>query len=154
MWYFAIVFGLAVIATGTLAYYNYHQQLKPEGLEKAQALWKAKGPRDYVLVYTVKADNNGNSIENHYVVKVSSGKATEALVDGLPQPEGRLFNYGMPQLFGFIETFLEQDAAPGRPKTYTRALFNPDTGALGWYVRRVMGSRERVEIVVESLEAK
>jgi hypothetical protein len=152
LWYFIIVFGLSITAAVIIAVYNLRQQLKPEQLATAEQLWKQRGPANYVMVYTIKTDSIAGTRTDDYVVKVRSGRAYEALVNGLPQEQDRLVYYGMTKLFEYIDTFLEKDAEPGKPKVFSRALFDPDTGALRWYVRRVMGTADRVEITVESLE--
>jgi hypothetical protein len=152
LWYFVIVFALSIAAAVVIAVFNLRQQLKPEQLAAAEQLWKRCGVANYVMVYTVKTDSLAGTRTDDYVVKVRSGHAYEALVNGLPQEQDRLIYYGMPKLFEYIDTFLEKDAEPGKPKVFTRALFDPDSGALRWYVRRVMGSKDRVEITVESLE--
>ena len=155
LWYFLVLAVLTIIATTTLAIYNLRQQLKPEQLDAAIDLWRAKGPAEYVLVYLAKKTEQSGDMEDHYVVKVKGGKAFEVLVNGLPLAEERqLAYYGMHRLLQDIERFMELDAEPGRPKTFTRGDFNGKNGALLRYVRRVMGSRQRLEITVESLELK
>ncbi len=155
LWYFLVLAVLTIIATATLATYNIRQQLKSEQLDAAIAIWRAKGPADYVLVYNAKKTEQSGEMNDHYVVKVKGGKAYEVLVNGLPLPEERqLAYYGMHRLLQDIERFMELDAEKDRPKTYTRGVFNGKNGALAWYVRRVMGSRQRLEITVESLEPK
>jgi hypothetical protein len=154
IWYFSVLAILTIIATATLAIYNLRQQLKPEQLDAAIALWAAKGPKDYVLVYTAKKTEISGEMDDHYVVKVHGGQATEVLVNGAPLEDRQLAYYGMHRLLQNLERFMEIDAEPGRPKTYVRGDFDAKTGAVLRYVRRVMGSRQRVEIVVESLVLK
>ena len=155
IWYFAVLAVLTIIATATLAIYNIRQQLKPEQVNVAIALWNAKGPKDYVLVYTAKKTDLSGDTDDHYVVKVKDGQAYEVLLNGLPLVEERQLAYfGMNRLLQYIERFMEIDAEPGSPKTYRRGDFDGKTGALLRYVRRVMGTRQRLEITVESLEAK
>ena len=55
----------------------------------------------------------------------------------------------MTALMDDIETFLEEDTEPGRPRTYSVATFDPVDGHLVRYVRRVMGTSERIEINVQ-----
>ena len=66
-----------------------------------------------------------------------------------PLDPSRYPRYDMTALMDDIETFLEEDAEPGRPRTYTVASFDPTDGHLIRYVRRVMGSSERIEINVQ-----
>jgi hypothetical protein len=128
-------------------------QLKSEMLEKAQAVWNEKGPKDYLLAYTINTTSKAGTGETHYLVKVKDGKAYEAKVDGIEQAPERMVWYGMPKLFYYIEKFLEEDAEPGKPRTYTRAVFDPKTGALERFVRSVMSTGDRVEINVAPLKA-
>jgi hypothetical protein len=153
IWYFVIVFVLAIVATGITLWFNRIAQLKPEMLDKAQALWKEKGPKDYLLAYRISTVSKAGAGETHYLVKVRDGKAFEAKVDGIEQAPERMVWYGMPKLFYYVEEFLDKDAEPGKPQTYTRAVFDPDTGALLRYIRSVMSTGDRVEINVAPLKA-
>lgn len=152
IWYFVILAFLTVLATTILVVYNLNQQLKPEQLEKAWQVWKEQGPHSYHLVYTIKI--NEPSSTDHYDVKVKDTAVIQAAVNGQQEPANRLHYYGMEKLFGYIDSNLERDQKKGQPRTYTRALFDPDHGGLRSYVRRVMGSKERVEITVEKLAAE
>jgi len=154
LWYFLTLAVLSTVATTTLVVYNLRQQLDPRHVRDAIGLWQQSGPTAYVLVYTAKKNEQTGEMNDHYVVKVKGGEAYEVLVNGLPLEARQLPNYGMPQLLQYINRFMEIDAEPGRPKTYTRGVFDGRTGALAWYVRRVMGSRQRVEITVESMKAE
>jgi hypothetical protein len=144
VWYFAALGVLTVAAVVTLIVYNLWQQLTPEKLAAAAALWKAKGPRDYDLTYRQSA---GNSVDT-YSVRVRGGRVESAERNGVPLEERQWKYHSMAALFGDIERFQELDAAPGRPRTYTVATFDKDDGHLLRYVRRVMGTRERAQIVV------
>jgi hypothetical protein len=157
IWYFVIVFVLAIVATGVTIRYNFAMQLKPEMLEKAQALWYEKGPKDYLLAYTIKVNTvskaGSSESETHFLVRVKDGKAYEAKVNGIAQASERMGYYGMQRFFQDIERFLEKDAEPGQPRTYTRAVFDPKTGALERYIRSVMSTGDRVEINVAPLKS-
>ncbi|MEI7685391.1 MAG: hypothetical protein WCL32_10210 [Planctomycetota bacterium] len=148
LWYFLALAVLSAMGTTILVVYNLRQQMKAEHIHDAVALWKTRGPASYVLVYNEKAAD----LNDHHVVKVKDGSAYEVLVNGLPLPSSQLPNYGMHRLLAKIQASADLDAQPGNPKTYTRGLFDGRNGALGWYVRRVMGTRERIEIIVESLK--
>lgn len=154
LWYFLTLAAMTVLAVAILVVYNLNQQLKKEHIDAAIALWKTNGHKNYVLVYTAKKTEKSNEMTDHYVVKVKDGQTYEVLVNGLPLDSRQHGDYGMGQLLRAIERFKEIDSEPGRPKTYTRGVFDGRTGALAWYVRRVMGTRQRLEITVESLESK
>jgi hypothetical protein len=134
-----------------MIWFNLHQQLTPEKLEAARDLWANNGPADYMLTYTIQ--RNQENLD-HYLVKVRQGKAYEALVNGLAQAPDRMGYYGMVPLFDYMERFLEIDGKPEAPRTFTRASFDDNTGALREYVRRVTSKSERVAIIVEELETK
>ena len=151
LWYFAGLAVLTILATAILATFNLRQQLKREQLDAARKLWEQHGPADYVLSYT---KNAAGVSTDHFMVKVRAGRAREVLLNGLPLEEERLAYYGMHRLFDDVERFLDIDDDKAAPRTYTRATFDPRNGALWWYVRRVMGTRQRLEITVVSLETK
>lgn len=144
LWYFATLVVLTAVSITTMIVYNLKQQLKPGQLAAAQAVWKQKGPRDYDLTYTKKVGE-----PETYTVRVRNGAVVGAERNGQPLEERQLHYHSMNALFADVERFLEMDAEPGRPKTFTIARFDPDDGHLRHYIRRVMGSTERAEITVE-----
>ena len=119
MWYFIIVGVLTVSATSVLVIYNLNQQLRPEKLETARALWKEKGPRTYHLVYTIKLNDDQPT---PYDVHVDDGRVTSVLVNG--QPDSRHHWYGMDRLYDYIEADLERDRKSQR-RNFTRAHLRP-----------------------------
>jgi hypothetical protein len=148
-WYFALLILLTLAATVSLIVYNLWQQLTPEQFEANLKLWQQKGPKSYTLVYKdTFTPQAGGEQTNHYVVKVVNRKVKEVLVNGVPKEE-RLEYHDMDGLFNFIERFFEMDEKEKR-KVYRKGVFDENTGALRRFVRRVMGTRERQEIVVES----
>jgi hypothetical protein len=54
----------------------------------------------------------------------------------------------MNALFDFIDGFLKEDAKPGSPRAYMVATFDSSDGHLIKLVRRVMGTKQRLEINV------
>ncbi|MCS7047462.1 MAG: DUF6174 domain-containing protein [Gemmataceae bacterium] len=149
-WVFAAIFTLALGGAAVMITFNVRQQLTAEALEKARQRWETRGPSDYLMTYTVR--HNDNPTTDHYVVTVRGKQVVEARVNDLPQPKERLEYLGMDAQFDYIERFLEIDSKPGNPRTFARGVFDEQTGALRWYVRRVMGKRERVEIIVMPLQ--
>jgi hypothetical protein len=150
-WFFAILIVLALFASILMIVVNWRLQLKPEQLEAARKRWETSGPASYVMNYTTR--RNDETRTDHYVVKVRQKKTYEVLVNDLPLTE-RLDYYGMDALFNDVERFQDMDAEKDKPRTYTRAIFDDQTGAIRKYVRRVMGGHERQEINVEPLEVK
>jgi Family of unknown function (DUF6174) len=149
VWFFVALVVLTVAAIATLIIYNSRQLLKPEKLQAARALWQEHGPRGYDFDYTVKTQDNDLQ---QYAVKVRGGKVTAVTLNERPLEPAQLHYHSMAALFDDIETFLDRDSQPGVPRTFTRGDFAPDDGHLIAYVRRVMGSRERVEINVIRFE--
>lgn len=149
LWYFLILVVLTLAATIGLAVYNYLNQLRPEQFEAAREQWAKHKHEDYTLVYQIK---NKDDHVDQYHVKVRQGKAVEATFNGLAEPTDRLHHYGMERLFVYLEQFMDIDQKKGSPRVFCRAIFDQDTGGLLWYVRRVMGGQERVEITVTKLQ--
>lgn len=143
VWFFVVLVVLAVLAIGVELWFNLRQQLHRPDLEAARMLWNQKGPRDYDLEYTKRGSASGT-----FVVRVRGGRVASATMDGQPM-EPRLYPYAdMGGLFDDVERFLEMDSAPGSPRSFTKAQFDPVDGHLMYYVRSVMASRQRIEIVV------
>src|SRR5437016_11733117 len=151
IWYFVVLGVLTVAACTILVWYNLRQQLKKEDLQAARALWKQHRPTDYDLTYTKRGSASGR-----FFVKVRDSKVVSVTLDDReitqndkPLDPSRYPRYDMTALMDDIETFLEEDAEPGRPRTYSVATFDPVDGHLVRYVRRVMGTSERIEINVQ-----
>jgi hypothetical protein len=150
IWFFVTLAVLTVLAITVLAVYNLRLQLKPEQLAAARKLWEQKGPRDYQFKYTVRTGDERDGDE--FVVQVRGSTVTSVKLNGRLLDKDKYIYHSMDAKFDEIEEFLKKDAEKGRPRTYTRALFDSADGHLLHFVRRVMGTRERVEITVESLE--
>lgn len=143
VWFFVLLAVLTVTSIAVQLWFNLQQQLTPEHLAAARALWKAKGPSDYDLEYTKKGSATG-----YFRVQVRGGKVVSAAMDGQPL-EARLYSfYDMPGLFDDIERFLDLDRSPGSRRTFTKATFDPEDGHLLHYIRSVTSTRQRVEISV------
>jgi hypothetical protein len=150
IWYFVVLAVVAVVAMASLVFYNLSQQLTPEQLAAARALWKEKGPKSYQLTYRIKIGIDHEP--DIYVVRVRNGEVVSSTLNERPE-EKRLFaERGMDAMFDWIQEFQELTAKPKQPRTFLRARFDDKTGAVRWYVRRVGGSSERLEITVEPLE--
>lgn len=155
IWFFAVLAFLALAAIGISTAYNLRQQLRPDTLAQMRALWKEKGPRNYVMEYTKTIQE-----PETFVVKVRHGRTVSVLVypgekaEGKGRPlEPRLYSYyGMDSLFDDMERYLEIDAAPGAPRAFNRAFFDPADGHLLDYVRYVSSTGQRVEIEVKRLD--
>jgi hypothetical protein len=143
-----------VASVGVAAFmirYNLSLQLTPEKLQAARTLWKEKGPRSYRMVYTKQLGDDPR--KDRFVVEVRNGQVQSVIMNQTVFLEPEQVPYhSMDRLLADIARSLEQDQKEGK-KVYTKASFDPHTGALKDYIRRVMGSRERVQLQVLELES-
>ncbi len=148
IWVFVVMFGMAIVGSVVLIRFNLEQQLKPEQLEAARKLWRESGPANYTYTYTIL--RNEEPQPDRYQVMVRDGKVVNSKFNN-QEEEARLFPHrSMDALFDYIERFMRIDSEKNAPKTFVRAVFDQKTGAALWYVRRVMGGRQREEITVEA----
>jgi hypothetical protein len=151
VWFFAALAAMAVLAAAVNWTYNARQQLTPEKLATAMALWDANGPADYDLVIdkTISpAAANVAAVRDRIDVQVRNKKAVSGTINGAPLERRLLAEYDVAGWFGFVEEFLRIDTTPGAPRTFRAAEFDPHTGQLLRFRRRVSGTRERQEIVL------
>ncbi len=155
VWFFVI---LAVLGTAAILInlaYNVFQQLKHEQLTAARALWEENAPADYDLEYIVKDEEATGGTEplrlavETFSVHVRGGKVQSVLRNGEEVPADERGSYGVGPLFELIQAHLEKDGQPGQPRTFTHALFDKADGHPIHYVRRVMGTRRRIEIIIQ-----
>jgi hypothetical protein len=151
LWLFAALFVASIVVAAVMIRYNLSLQLTPEQLEAARALWRAKGLRDYDMVYTKQLNEDPRT--EKFAVKVRAGEVVEVLMNGMPLEKENLPYHSMDRLFSYIRQDLDRDHKAGEPKTYLRAIFDDHTGALHSYVRRVMGTRQRSALTVIELTA-
>jgi hypothetical protein len=154
VWYFVVLLVLGAVAVIVPLVYNLRAQLTPEQLETARALWDRNGPADYDLLYQERIDSG--PVET-FRVAVRGGKVVdvfrregskETKLEELSLSERQA--YGVPELFGRIERFLDEDRAAAR-RNYVTAAFDSKDGHPVRYVRRVAGTQKRLECVVELL---
>ena len=155
IWFFAPLAVLGLCAMISPWVYNLWQQLRPEQLAAARALWDQKGPKDYDLEYVIKEDDKpgadpsaGPEIEN-ISVRVRLGKIESATRNSKPVPREDENGFGIEALFELIQGNLERDGQPGQDRSYAHARFDKQDGHPIHYVRRIMGSRQRMEIIIE-----
>jgi hypothetical protein len=144
VWYFVLLAVLTVTSITVLIRFNLGQQLTLAKLAEARARWETNGPKSYDIALQKRG-----TIEEIQRVEVRDGKVVWAIVNGRPL-EPRLYAYSdMPALFDFIEDFLKLDSEPGKRRTFCTAAFDPGDGHVVHFVRRVMGTTERIEITVK-----
>jgi hypothetical protein len=147
------ILGTAAIVINLV--YNVSQQLKPEQLAAARALWKEKAPPDYDLDYVIKDEEATGGTEplrlvvDRISVHVRDGKIEKVSRNGAAVPDSEQGPYGVGPLFDLIQANLERDGQPGGQRTFTHALFDKGDGHPIHYVRRVMGTRRRLEIIIQ-----
>jgi hypothetical protein len=159
VWFFAVLAALAAAAVATPLVYNLRQQLTPEKIAAARALWRARGPRDYDLEYREKIDGGGETEENTYRVQVRGGRVTAAVRNGelvllaeparaavgpWPSPAQSSSGCEVEGLFDRMEAALRDDAGAGR-RPFTVATFDAGDGHPVHYVRYWKRGRERLE---------
>jgi hypothetical protein len=156
VWFFLALLLLGAIAIITPIIANLRQQLTREQLAEARTLWEKNGPSSYDLRYLERTD--GDEKGDTYEIKVRAGEPVSLTVNdkryGIDKmsPKQR-HNYTVPGLFDQIEAHLaeEQD---GRRRNFATAHFSTETGFPTHYVRRVRGSRSRLEWLVKLVPVK
>jgi hypothetical protein len=156
LWYFVGVGVVAAVLLTWLALYIRNEldpsrQLNLEQLRTARNLWKEKGPKDYQMLYKVKRGRDGDT--DSYFVEVRDGRVVSVVLNGKQHLEADKLEYhSMVGLFNDIELFLKRDEQPNSPQTFCRGYFAKDDGHLVQFVRRVVGTEERVDIFVETFK--
>jgi hypothetical protein len=145
IWFFVILALLAAAAVYIQVWYNPTVPLTPALLADAEAKWKEHGPRNYDMDYTIKKLHS----TERFHVQVRDGRAVSVLMNDDIVMESRHYPYHtMPALYSFIGDFMEQDAQPDKPRTFSSVLFDASDGHLIHYVRSVAVKQERQEITV------
>jgi hypothetical protein len=153
--YFAFLVIASVGVAAFMIWFNLRQQLTREKLEAAEKLWNEKGPKSYKMTYMKQLQ--GEKLTT-FAVTVHNKNVTEVLRNGKPleknadETRDPKIYHSMEAHFLFIQRFMDLDEKPDAPKVYAVANFDPQTGALQRYIRRVMSSNERVELNFLPLE--
>ncbi|MBI2807188.1 MAG: hypothetical protein HYX68_19575 [Planctomycetes bacterium] len=154
--FFAFVVVASIGVMVFMIWFNLRVQLRPEQLAAARRLWDEKQIKNYDMIYTEKHSPDDKVITFH--VKVRNGEVREALMNGSPlvkndeqKDDPKIFR-SMNAIFRDIQRFMDNDAKPGAPRVYVTATFDPESGRVIRYVRRVMRSSQRVEIVVKDFQ--
>lgn len=160
LWFFGILFLLALVALVLPIVYNLRLQLTPEQLARAEALWREKGTPNYDLDYSEQKDRNPERDE--IWVKVRGGKAVALSWNGQllrlddvaglvlgpttrSLPPVDLSGQTVEGMFDQIETQLKQDATSTGRRNYATASFDSRDGHPVRYVHRVAGTSKRLE---------
>jgi hypothetical protein len=150
VWFFVILAALGAAAVGINWAYNARQQLTREQLNAAMDRWEKHGPADYDLVVekTFQSSASDAPTTDRIEVRVRQKQVVEAAMNGRPLERRLWGEYDVPGWFGFVERFVQIDSAPGAPRTFRSADFEPVTGQLQRYRRSVSGSHERQELIL------
>ena len=158
IYFFVFIIVASVGVAGFMIGFNLWIQLKPEQLEAATKLWQKKGPTSYNMVYT-KRLNDDTKVDT-FEVEVRGGEVKKVLMNGRPlqkekdEDEDPRIQHSMERLFRDIERFTELDKKPDAKKVFVTAIFDDQNGGLRRYIRRVMGTTQRIEmhITVTAIE--
>jgi len=151
IWFFVALVVLGAAAVSINWAYNAKQQLTPDQLNVAWDLWNKNEPADYDLEIEKTFQSSAADAPRTDRIKVRvRNKKVVAVADQNGPLERRLWDeYDMPGWFGFVEQFLKLDEAPGAPRTFRAAEFDPRTGQLLHYTRSVSTTRERQELTLK-----
>lgn len=149
IWFFAILAVLAAGGVGFEVWFNVQQQLTPERLAAARAVWERKKPADYDVEYEVRRgdlpDPTGGAPQR-YKVEVRGGRVRAVTSEGRPMQPGEHEFDSMDALFAYVARQLAADTDTGGSRTFVTADFAGTDGHIIHYVRSVMRTRERLEV--------
>src|SRR5438874_1509018 len=119
IWFFLF---LAVVPAALLAveiWFNLHQQLTPERLAEARALWDQAGPRDYVLDYAVRRDYEPDPVQR--APEKSTVRVKDGRVEVVSGADGEAELGSMDDLFARVGRDLRADREAGAPRAFVKA---------------------------------
>ena len=154
IWFFLFLALMGGLAIAIPLVYNVQQQLRPEQLSAARRLWQEKAPADYDLEYQVRrqfdADSENQSPDlERFRLEVRNGQIVSIKKNGEPLPLGEGKDHTIDALFDLMERNLEADNKSQGPRNFTHAQFDKSDGHPTVYVHRIMGSRQRLQIIVQ-----
>src|SRR5262245_62672717 len=146
VWFFLVLVLLGTAAVVAPIVYNLRQMLTPEQVAEARARWEAKGPADYQLSFLERIDDDR---PDTYEATVRRGelvglKVNDKSVAVAKLTAARRHEFTVPGMFDLIEQHLAEEEG-GKRRNYATAYFDPELGFPVRYVRRVHGSRARLE---------
>ncbi len=150
VWFFLALAVLSVIAIIVPIVVNLSQQLTPEQLAEAKARWEKNGPADYELTYFERIDSE--DVPAYYEARVRKGELVRLSVKE-PERGTREINlerlsperrrsYTVAGLFEQMEEHQESDR-----RNFATARFDPTLGYPLRYIRRIRGTKSRLEWV-------
>ena len=151
-WYFAFLVIASVGAMVFMIWYNNLMQLKPEELAAAKRRWQEANIKNYDMIYLEKHNEDKST---KFAVKVRNSKVQDVLMNGKPLEKSeeraddpRIY-HSMDSMYRNIDRFMDLDQKPKATPVYVTLKWDEKNGAVIEYIRRVMGTRQRVQIVVE-----
>lgn len=151
VWFFLVLACMG--AAGVLApiIYNLSQLLTPEKIAEARQRWEVKGITNYDLRYLDRTDKD--EVGDVYEIKVRDGEVIELRVNDKMKavaaltPEQR-HALTVPGMFDQMLAYLK-DEEGGKRRNFATAYFDPKLGFPARYVRRVRGTKIRLEWIVK-----
>ena len=154
IWFFLFlaVMGSAAIIIPII--YNQSQQLSSEQLDAARQLWAKKAPLNYDLEYQVRRQSdsdtpNDQNADERFRIEVRNGQVTSVKKDGNPLPAKVWERHSLDAIFDLIANNLDADNASTGRRNYAHAQFDKEDGHPTVYVRRIMGTRQRLQIILQ-----
>jgi hypothetical protein len=159
IWFFLFLALMGGLAIAIPLVYNVQQQLRPEQLSAARRLWQEKAPADYDLEYQVRRQSDEDSEKQepefeNYHMEVRNGRIVSILnkVTGDVLTSKELIvtkDFFTDGLFDLMELNLEADSKSTGIRNFSHAQFDKSDGHPTIYVHRIMGSRQRLQIIVQ-----
>jgi hypothetical protein len=155
IWFFLFlaVMGSAAIIIPII--YNQSQQLNAEQLNAARQLWAKRAPLNYDLEYQVRRQSDSDSpseqnADERFRLEVRNGQIISVKKDGNLLPAQEWERHSLEAVFDLIVSNLDADnASTGRRRNYAHAQFDKEDGHPTIYVRRIMGTRQRLQIILQ-----
>ncbi len=160
IWFFIVVSLLCATAITILIVYNLSQLLTLKEAEAGLAKWRENGPNNYVMYFEVR--RNGGTAEpaeltepGEYLVRVEQEEVKFVSRDGVALPPKTYQYFSMESIYeDLILQNLHEDKKEGAPSTFTRGIFHHKDGHVQWYVRRISGTRNRVELIMKDFQSR
>jgi hypothetical protein len=147
VWYFLVLAVLGSVALVAPILFNLSQLLTVEKIAEAEARWEQNGPASYDLKLEDRRSPDAHL--EVYDVKVRERKVVELRVNDHEEtltalsPEQRR-QWTVPGLFEQMRAHLAEEEQ-GKRRNFATANFHPHLGYPVRYVRRVRGTKERLE---------
>ncbi len=106
LWFFAVLAALTAVAAGIEIWFNLSQQLTPQEVEDARALWRRTVPAEYDLEYTLTRQSREAP---HYQAVVRDREVVSVTFNGQELEPALYPLHDLPPLFAAVEKWLADD---------------------------------------------